>query len=302
MMVFRAVMASAGGTSKFVTYKDVAEQIEKMRIREEGYTKAYVYRQLSALEEDGYLVVDAIHRPKKYAISEAGIVAGLKKKRDEKLVESKSKKEEISKRRVLLTTINPEELALSVYNDLAGLTSIKSSTIIEGIENVRNMVIREFGSSAKPGDVIRVVAPASLLDGGLTGPGMAELSLMKRAADDVKILGLMIPKGDISFSTELIASFTKNIGTAFTSFAASGNICLKIAKENVKTYRMVSLNREKMLLYLTHAPDSDIAALIHRKDNPGLIDDAVDTFDRLTNEGIDVIEIVKQMIASDTET
>jgi hypothetical protein len=37
-----------------------------------------------------------------------------------------------------------------------------------------------------------------------------------------------------------------------------------------------------------------MAALIHRKDNPGLIDDAVDTFDKIQAESIDIMEGIKQ--------
>jgi hypothetical protein len=51
-----------------------------------------------------------------------------------------------------------------------------------------------------------------------------------------------------------------------------------------------------MLLYLTHAKESDMAALVHRKDNPGLIDDAIRTFDELWETGIDVLDVVKQML------
>jgi DNA-binding PadR family transcriptional regulator len=294
-------MAAAGGPSKLVTYKEIDKHLEKLQRK--SYSRAYIYRHLQNLEKEGYISSEQeIGKTRQYQILESEIIKMLERKKEEVSSELLEKKQESMKKLELLQTTNPEELAHSLFNELAGLTAIRRSIIIEGIENVRNMVIREFGSSAKPGDVIRVIAPASLLDGGLTGPGMAEISLMRRAEDDVKILGVMIPKHNTLFSTELIASFTKNIGPTFTSFVASGNISLKVAKENIKTYRMVSLNRDKMLLYLTHAAESDIAALVHRKDNPGLIDDAVDTFDRLANEGIDVIEMVKQMIASAKES
>jgi hypothetical protein len=60
---------------------------------------------------------------------------------------------------------------------------------------------------------------------------------------------------------------------------------------------MVSLNSDKMLLYLTHAAESDMAALIQRKDNPGLIDDAVKTFDTIYDEAGDVMVMVKQSLS-----
>ena len=48
-----------------------------------------------------------------------------------------------------------------------------------------------------------------------------------------------------------------------------------------------------MLLYLTHGSESNLAALIHRKDNPGLVDDAIRTFDGLFEEGIDFVRILE---------
>ncbi|MHA2160001.1 MAG: hypothetical protein ACXABE_13955, partial [Candidatus Thorarchaeota archaeon] len=76
----------------------------------------------------------------------------------------------------------------------------------------------------------------------------------------------------------------------------TGNIQLRISREPINTYRILSLNEEKMLLYLTHAKESDMAALVHREDNPKLIDDAISTFDKLWETGIDVLDLVKKML------
>ena len=84
---------------------------------------------------------------------------------------------------------------------------------------------------------------------------------------------------------------------AFEKAAQTGNISLKFTREPVNTYRIVCLNEDKMLLYLTHAKESDVAAMVHRKDNPGLLDDVLRTFDELWEDSIDVLDIVKQMTA-----
>ncbi|MFW9843539.1 MAG: hypothetical protein ACFFEV_03070 [Candidatus Thorarchaeota archaeon] len=294
--ILKAVMAASGGPSKFVTYKEIVENLHK--IEKKKYTKAYIYRQLSALEEEGYLVIDSVQKPRRYAISEGGIVSTLERKREEALIAVQARKQDVLGRLNLLQAINPESFAFVVFNQLMGLEPSKESIVIEGIENVRNTVVREFGMPATSGDEIRVIAPASILGPGrLERAGMAEMSLMTKALDGVRIIGLLMPTEEQAFTTNAIANYLESIKDTFASFAASGNISLNIAKENIKTYRMVSLNREKMLLYLTHAADSDIAALIHRKDNPGLIDDAVDTFDRIFNEGINIMELVQQMLS-----
>ena len=282
MMILKAVMAAAGGPSIFVTYKEIAEHLQKLEKKKKPYTKAYIYRHLSDMNDEGYLVIDSVQTPRRYAISESGIVSSFGLKQKEALSNLRTKRQEITTRLNLLKTVNSENIAFILYNQLMGLESTGESIIIEGIENVRSTVIREFGEAAKPGDVIRVIAPASVLDRGLQQSGMAEMSLMGRAIDGVKIIALMMPaRGKESVTKELISSYIKNVRDSFVRLASTGNISLRIAKENYKTYRMVSLNSDKMLLYLTHAADSDMAALILRKDNPGLIDDAVTTFDRI---------------------
>lgn len=297
MMVLRGLMAAAGGLSKFVTYKEIAENIEKLE--EKKYTKAYIYRRLTDLENEGFIVVDTIRHPKQFAISEAGIVKELEIKRKKMLSETQTKRQEVITKQNLFATTNPEEVAMTLYNQLVGLDSIEGSMVIEGIESVRTTLIREFGEAAKPGDEIRVIAPASVLEGRYGKAGMTEMSLMARAMDGVKIIGLLMPvEGKQSITTELISNYIQNVGDAFVRLSSTGNILLKVAKENYKTYRMVSLNSDKMLLYLTHAVESDKAALIQRKDNPGLIDDAVKTFDTIFNEAIDIMDIVKQTLTA----
>jgi len=283
-------MTAAGGPSIFVTYKEIAEHLQKLEKKKKPYTKAYIYRHLSNMSEEGYLIIDSVQTPRKYAISEAGIVYSLEEKKAVSLSELKTKRKEITTKLNLLKTVSSENIAFVLYNQLMGLESTGESIIIEGIENVRSTVIREFGEAAKPGDVIRVIAPASLLDRGLTKSGMAEMSLMARAIDGVKIIGLMMPvEGKKSVTKELISSYIGNVRDSFVRLSSTGNISLRIANEYFKTYRMVSLNSDKMLLYLTHAAESDMAALIQRTDNPGLIDDAVTTFDRIYDESDDAL-------------
>jgi len=290
MTILKAVMTAAGGPSKFVIYKEIAKHLD--------HTKAYIYRHLSHLNDEGYLVIDSVQTPRKYAISEAGIIKLLKMKQEEALAKLQTRKQETTTKLNLLKTVNSQNIAFVLYNQLMGLELSGESIIIEGVENVRSTIIREFGKASKSGDEIRVISPSSALERPMEQSGMAEMSLMVKAAEGVKIIGLLIPDGEQSVATELVVKYIQNIGEAFANLAASGNILMRIAKENIKTYRMTSLNREKMILYLTHTAKSDMAALIHRKDNPGLIDDAVDTFDRIFEEGIDIAELLQKMLAA----
>jgi hypothetical protein len=297
MMVFKAIITAARGISKSVTYKEVADTIKKGA--DKKYSKTYIYRQLGSLEEEGFIIVDAVQHPQRYSISESVLSNALKRKSQQTLSKLLSKQQDITTKLNLLETANPEEVAITAYNNLVGISPMGESTIIEGIENVRSTVIREFADGARPGDHVRVLAPASTIADGLGPGGMTELRVMQGALRGVKVHGILTPLQHQEMSTELIAGFLKTLSRPFMEAVSTGNVNVKLAKEPVQTYRMVSLNSDKMLLYLTHAKESDVAALIHRGHNAGLIDDAVSTFDRLWENGIDVVEIVTKMISSD---
>jgi Fe2+ or Zn2+ uptake regulation protein len=295
MMVFRAVIKAAGGLSKPVTYKEVAVALRKLS--DKKYTKAYVYRQLNSLEEEGFIIVDSIQHPQCYSVSESTLSGAIKRKSQQALSQLLSKRQDMKTQLNLLETANPEDVAITAYNNLIGVSTLDISTIIEGIENVRSTVVREFADGAKSGDYVRVLAPASTLADGLGPGGMTELRIMQGGSKGVRVHGMLTPLHHQEMSTDLIAGHLKTLSGPFIEAVSTGNVKVKLAREPVQTYRMVSLNNEKMLLYLTHAKESDVAALIHRGNNAGLIDDAISTFDRLWENAIDVVEIVTKMIS-----
>jgi len=302
MIMLKAIMSAAGGTSIPVTYNEIDDHIEK--IHGKKFSRAYIYRQLKQLEDEGYISSEQeLGHARGYQILESEIIKMLTRKKEDASLQLVEKKKKLTQELALLQTVNAESAACKHYNHLMGLAPTVDSIAIEGIENVRSTVIREFGNAATPGDEIRVIAPANILGPGrLEQAGMAELSLITRAADGVKIIGLMIPAKESPADPDLFIEYLAGMVSQFTQLASTGNIILRISKNQIQTYRMVSLNREKMLLYLTHAADSDMAALIHRKDNPGLIDDAVDTFDRIFNESIDILELIRQAMAKRKES
>ena len=63
---------------------------------------------------------------------------------------------------------------------------------------------------------------------------------------------------------------------------------VKLANENVSTYRMISLNAEKIILYLSHSVECREAALFHINDNPGIVKDAIRAFDQLWEISTDI--------------
>lgn len=251
---------------------------------------------MNDLEEQGFITIDTIHTPRTYSISESGVTKALEAKRSEKLSESLAKKQDVTMKLNRLKSVKSQDLALELHKQLVGGYSIDKSLVIEGIENVRSTIIREFADEAKEGDRIRILGHASTLAEGLGPGGITELKVMQSGFRGVKVQGLLTPVKQENLDVNLMAGHLTPMVEVFEQVTKTGNIQLKLTPEPIKTYRIVCLNEDKMLLYLTHAKESDIAALILKEDNPGLINDAIKTFDELWESSIDVLDMVKQIL------
>ncbi|MGY5864191.1 MAG: hypothetical protein RTV41_06270 [Candidatus Thorarchaeota archaeon] len=294
MQVFRAVLIAAGGTGKPVKFSEISTSLESIIDRK--FTKAYIYRRLNDLEKNGFITIDTINTPRTYTIVEASLAKTLETKRKKKLAERLTEKQDITTKLSRLQSVKKQELALMLHKQLAGTSSLGESGVIEGVENVRSTIIREFADGAKEGDLVRVLGHASTMAEGLGPGGVTELRLIQSGFRGVKVMGLLTPVGQDELNLNLTASHIRPMVDTFQQAAKTGNIQLRFSREPINTYRIVSLNEDKMLLYLTHAKESDMAALVHREDNPSLIDDAIRTFDELWETGIDVLDLVKQML------
>ncbi|MFW9814261.1 MAG: hypothetical protein ACFFF9_17495 [Candidatus Thorarchaeota archaeon] len=291
MQVFRAVLLAAGGTERPVDYSEVAATLET--ITKKTFTKAYIYRQLKSLDTSQFIEIRNTN-PRTYTIVHTSLREALESKKHEEEDESLKRKQELEITYKQLGKIKSQELALMLHEQLTGDDTRSDSGVIEGVENVRSTIIREFADGAKEGDLVRVLGHASTLAEGLGPGGVTELRLIQSGVRGVKVQGLLTPLGDGKKELHLMAGHLTTMVEPFAQAARSGNIGLRFSQKPINTYRMLTLNKDKMLLYLTNAKDSDMAALIHREDNPGLIDDAIRTFDELWETGIDVLELVQQ--------
>ncbi|MHA2221604.1 MAG: hypothetical protein ACXAAO_06055 [Candidatus Thorarchaeota archaeon] len=299
MQVFRAVLLAAGGMGKSVRFDEIATSLESIVKK---FTKAYIYRRLNDLVENGFIIVDSIQTPRNYSITESNIAKALETKRQRKLAESLTSRQDFITKLERLKSAKSQGLAIMLHKQLAGSSSIGESGVIEGAENVRSTIIREFADGAQEGDIIRVLGHASTLAEGLGPGGVTELRLIQSGFRGVKVLGLLTPTGEDKLDLNLMTGHLATMAEPFEQAAKTGNIQLRLTRKPINTYRIVSLNEDKMLLYLTHAKESDMAALVHREDNPGLIDDAISTFNELWETGIDVLDLVKQMLQKDKKS
>jgi hypothetical protein len=289
--VFSAILEASGEPRNPTTYKEMRPYLD--RASDKPLTKQYVYKCLRNLEEQGLVQVIPL-RPKKFIVSEGELGKALREMAGTKTDALNKEKIGIGQQLEALGHANVEEAAILLAGELMGVPYSVGSIMIEGIQNVRAAVVREFAECSRKGDTVRVLAYVSTMAEGLGPGGFAEASLLQAALKGTHVIGVLIPHTKDESDFELMARHLSTLTGMVGKVLKTGNIGLRISSQVVRTYRMVSLNDEKMLLYLTHAKESDIAALVFRKDNPGLIDDAIRTFDTLWDKGIDVLKIVTE--------
>jgi hypothetical protein len=170
---------------------------------------------------------------------------------------------------------------------------------IEGRDNVRIAMIRELCGNTSSRDVLRLTEGANLLDLSPEKSGPVEKALLEAVQNGLTIKALLtaqMPRGQGPAS---LASFLSNAGNLVVQGILDGRLQIRATPQPTSTYRMLCLNKEKMILFMSKAPYPDSAALIYREDNPTMVDDAVATFDRLWENAFDISAILKQAIASD---
>jgi len=292
IQVLKALTEVASENPEGVTYADLSNHLTEQGIK---LSKVWIYKCLSRLESVDFIITERISNPRMYMTSQRIIADALEKKRKAKIDELKSDREEVSAELEMVKGTSVEDLTMMVYDTIVGSVPIDSSTVIEGVENVRSILIKEFFQKAQPGDIIRLMAPTQAIDRGGETSGVTEMELLMKAAEGIKLRTILIPTLDASRDPGILGTYIGDLKEILIETLLGGNIEIRNPGTPIKTYRMVSLNNDVMLLYLTHAPASDMAALVRREVNPGLLDDALNTFDRIFDNGIDMISMIRKL-------
>ncbi|MHA2140112.1 MAG: hypothetical protein ACXADC_04640 [Candidatus Thorarchaeota archaeon] len=298
MQVLKVLAELASASPEGITFNDLFSHLSENGMK---LSKVWIYKCLSRLEDEEFISTERIGNPRRYSTSQSIIAKALDKKLKARGNELKSEQKKLRKDLKSIKDTTVEDLTMLAYDTIVGSIPIDSSLVIEGVENVRSILIKEFFQKAKPEDTIRVLAPTQAIDRGGETSGITEMELLMKATEGIKLKSIMIPSEDASRDPTIIAQYIGNLRELLREALSSGNLAIRSPGAPLKTYRMVSLNTDVMLLYLTQSPASDMAALVRREDNPGLLDDALNTFDRIFDEGIDIIEMFRKLAGVNKE-
>ncbi|MFX1261296.1 MAG: hypothetical protein ACFFAZ_04350 [Promethearchaeota archaeon] len=294
MQVLR-VLIGMEKSSDGVTFADLFDNLKKKGMK---LSKVWIYKCLGRLEDGGFISTERIESPRRYKTSEGIIAEALKRKLSSRVNELKSDQAEVKGDLKTLKDTTVRDLTMMAYDTIVGSVPIDTSTVIEGVENVRSALIREIFQKARPGDIIKQIAPIQAIDRDYETSGVTEMQLLMKAAEGIRLRSILVPTGDASRDPSVISRYIGGLGKLLQEVMKTGNIEVRSPKTPLKTYRIVALNTDVMLLYLTHSPASDMAALVRREDNPGLVHDALNTFDKIWEEGVDILEAVAKLAKS----
>ncbi len=262
---------------------------------EKRFSRAWIYKCLSNLEADGFIIVNRIDTPNTYSADPESIGHALQTYIDRTKIKLADEIDETEQQIAFLENIDSDEVSRYIIQKLTGRDVERLTGVIEGLQNVRSTIVQEMCTGVGEGDILRISARSNVLDLGGTSSHVEE-KVIEAARDGLEVRSLLSqdPFGARLIET-ILHSFAEGEHELMETGLASGKVQIRLAEKKDIGYTMISLNREKMLLFLAHSPRPDSVALITRKGNHILIDDAVNAFDALWDEAQDLSKSYAKM-------
>jgi DNA-binding PadR family transcriptional regulator len=258
---------------------------------EKRFTKTWIYKCLSNLEEEGFITVNRIETPNTYSAGLETIGKALRKNVLEKRTKLEEDIQELENDIQFLKTLSSDYLAESLIESMTGINLETTTRVVEGLQNVRSAIISELTENVGEGDILRATERGDILDLHGRESGIVESRIIQAINDglEVRVIFKDNPLPEEPSINELISYILKEKAALVESFL-SGRLLARVAGDATPSYRMLSLNKEKMLLFLTDAPRPDSVALITNQANAKLLDDAIDAFDSAWENATDLTQ------------
>jgi DNA-binding PadR family transcriptional regulator len=265
---------------------------EKVNIKsEKKFTKAWIYKCLSNLEEEGFITVNRIDTPNTYTAGLGPIGKALTKHINRRRIQLDEERQELTENIQFLRNQSSDILAERVIESLTGVQAETTTRVVEGLQNVRSVIITELAENVGEGDILRATERGNILDLEGTEAGAVETRIFRAMENGLEVRVIFrdnpFPQG---VGSEPLTEYLLKEKKSLIKLIIDGKMKVRIAGKATPSYRMLSLNREKMLLFLADSPRPDSVALITYEANPKLLDDAIDAFDRAWEQAEDITE------------
>jgi Fe2+ or Zn2+ uptake regulation protein len=253
--------------------------------------RAWVYRCLDNLEADGFISVDKLQRPRLYSASRLTIVSGLNRARRNRIAALQDDLCLVTQTMQLLDYTSPIAMSAYVYEALTGGGRQPATGVVRGVDNVRKLIRTEILDKAVPGDTMRLTHRLDNLAGIKDTMSVIDEEILSVILRGVDMHVVLIPSAlasDMSTVSQVMLGHQTQIMDALKS----RHLVFRMYPHDIQTYRLLALNNEKLMMILTHAWRPDTVVLFKRDEHPVLVDNAIQTFDRLWDESVDAAQLL----------
>jgi DNA-binding PadR family transcriptional regulator len=290
-----------GALLKLQSERLIATTVEQ--IREEvnlesdtKFSKTWIYKCLSNLEEEGFITVNRIDTPNTYSTGLESIGKALKQHIDQKKIELREEKKMLEEKIRYLREQSSDYLSEILIESMTGVQVETTARVVEGLQNVRNVVITEMTENVSHGDILRITDRGSLLEFDGAQSGAVERKIIEAMENGLEIRAIF--REELFTSNQdsgQIRPYLVNARENLVKCIINGRLKIRLAKDPSSSYRMFCYNKEKMLLFLVEDTKPDSVAFVTYEANPILIEDAVDSFDRRWESAYDITDGFAEM-------
>ncbi len=243
-------------------------------------SKQWIYRCLKNLEESKFITVDRINKPARYSASLIDTRNGFSLLAEQKATTLQEEWKQVAAKLETIQSCNTYDLAYYLVDTLSGNRAENRSGVIEGVSNIRQTIAMEICEKPRMGDTIRINNRRTIVEIDTNAPVSIERMLLETCTKNVRMMALLDrePLQRLIEDGSLMQFMAKEKETLL-HILNTGNLEIRVAEKNLVPYRMITLNSEKLFLFLADKPRTDTVALISRESNPMLLDEAVNAFD-----------------------
>ncbi|MFW9921376.1 MAG: hypothetical protein ACFFED_17380 [Candidatus Thorarchaeota archaeon] len=269
--------------------------------REEPFSKQWIYKCLSDLKDQEMITVDNINKPTTYSASVINLRSGLARLQQDKLKELAIRRKNLEQEIKEIEDQSLYDLAYYFVDSLSGKRVERRSGVIEGIENIRRFILLEIIEQSKAGDIIRANSRINFVDNLAQELVSLERVLLETVQKGVKIKALLAHHSLVeAYEASDLSELFRREQDLFKKAIANDLIDIRAPRDNLMPYRIISLNNDKMFMFLADTANPDTVALIFREGNPSMVDSAIEKFDRIFAEGEElnatVLEEIERML------
>ncbi|MHA1925558.1 MAG: hypothetical protein ACW974_06555 [Candidatus Thorarchaeota archaeon] len=267
MVILRALMKAQKDHESFVTFEEIREAF-RIEEGEKSVTDPLLYRSLTSLEKDGYVIIDRTGYRHRYGSSHKVMRTGLKKAKQATMERLETTAEKIDSEIEGFSLLDSNTLAGEFMTLLTGKRVKSKSIFVEGLPGCFGVIDREICESASRGDVIRFTTDWLRAEEDIEGRLASIFECLGKSGAEVRVL----------CRSSADNPQTKEFGAIIQKLHEMGyRVEMRKHLRDDATYQFVSKSGEGMMLIVAESPLA--ATWISKEANLLLIDSAVASFE-----------------------